>query len=724
VYRLIIILSILWQVSSPKGLQAAHLVGGEMSYECVGNGDYLIRLKIYRDCNGSGAAFDDTISVAAFQNLAINGFPLISQTFLEHGPIVQLPNVLNNPCLQSPPNICTEYTVYEGVMFLPPVNGGYIVAHQRCCRNPTVSNVPNSGDWGNTFLVNIPSNDLACNSTPEFVLNPPVIMCLNDSLQFDHSALESDGDSLYYSLCDAFHGGTRNNPAPIPASTPPYQTIPFVAGLNAANPIPGNPAININPTTGYLSGRPTVQGQYLFTVCVEEFRNGQLMSTVRRDFQINVTSCQGNVVSEIVDQFQLITPSLCSGTTVEFENNSIGGQLYLWNFNDPGNPSATSTLREPIFTFSDTGTYDVRLIVNPGTPCADTTTSTFELHYPVEVDIEWGGSLCFDNQQIQLSAAGNFSNQADFLWTINGQTFNGQQISIPPFPTMGPYSIEIEVEDYGCVGNDSIGLSLFNRPVINGQIDPVQGCEPFTLFFEDSSSNDLYINHLWRFGDGQSSNQPTPTHTYNQAGVYSVEHIVWSDTACVDSVYRRYVNIVRVDQSPEARLLSDAQVASIYRPFFVLKDSSSADVVQSGTSMDDGTEYFNATIWTHAYTDTGTYKVTHWVINSSGCSDTAFLTLIVEPEFRLYIPSAFHPNGDGNNEEFRIMGSGWRKIEIYICDRWGGQVFKTTDASIAWNGRLQNTGNLLPEGVYSWRVLVWGTKGQFEERMGTLTLLR
>ena len=56
----------------------------------------------------------------------------------------------------------------------------------------------------------------------------------------------------------------------------------------------------------------------------------------------------------------------------------------FWEFNDPANPNDTSILSSPTFTFSDTGVYTVSLIVNPNTPCADTSFERFELRYPLE----------------------------------------------------------------------------------------------------------------------------------------------------------------------------------------------------------------------------------------------------------------------------------------------------------------------------------------------------
>lgn len=707
-----------------SGVEAAHLVGGEMSYTCLGNGQYLIRLKIFRDCNSTGAPFDDSVSVAAFDPLDGSPFATpLEEVYLTHGQIVQLPTSLNNPCLQVPPGVCTEFTVYEGSMNLPPRNGGYLLSHQRCCRNSTLSNIPNPGSWGNTFIANIPANDVACNSSPRFNDNPPVVLCQNDSLEFDHAATEGDGDSLYYSLCDAFHGGTQNDPAPQPSSPPPYTPIPFTAGFGPTNPMPASPPIAIDGQSGMLRGRPTAAGQYLFTVCVEEYRNGQLLSTVRRDFQFNVTPCQSTVISAITPQSDLPS-TICNGTTVQFTHNSQGGAFYRWEFNDPGNPNGFSVQSTPTYTFSDTGDYVVRLIVNPGTVCADTSEEIFTLHYPLDPEISLTGDLCFDTQQLNLRVSGNFSQNADVSWTFNGQTFNSFVFDPGTLGTLGPYWAFVEVREHDCVGVDSLQFNLFEPPTIFGQLGMFSGCAPFTLQLSDSIQSNPFTRHFWQFGDGNTSDSVSPVHTYTSPGTYDVLHVMWSDTGCVDSVWAFYPAAVTVLPSPEAILEVDKQEASIYKPFFTFRDSSMSNIVFQRTTMGDGTIYENQQTWVHAYSDTGNYRVVHLVENSSGCLDSLTFFLRVKPVFKVFAPTAFRPDGNGLNEEFRIYGSGWKKMELRIFSRWGEQVFFTIDGSKGWNGRWQNSGETVPEGVYTWQFKAEGEEGEVEERFGTVMLMR
>jgi hypothetical protein len=272
---------------------AAHLVGGEITYTCVGNNQYQVKLRIYRDCFSGGAQFDNTVNFSVY-NLAGT---LVTNPTVSKGPTVSVPAGTGNPCLTTPPNICTEYADYVTTLTLPPVVGGYTISYQRCCRNSTITNITNPGSRGNTYTVQIPSMDNSCNTAPAFTTVPPIVLCLGDQLSIDASATEADGDSLFYEFCDIYTGGASGNPTPNPATPPPYTLIQFVAPATATQPVPGNPALAINSQTGMITGIATTAGQYVVGICVSEYRNGQLLSVVRRDYQFNLTNCSGPAFS-------------------------------------------------------------------------------------------------------------------------------------------------------------------------------------------------------------------------------------------------------------------------------------------------------------------------------------------------------------------------------------------------------------------------------------------
>ncbi|MDO7600997.1 MAG: hypothetical protein MUQ73_00355, partial [Schleiferiaceae bacterium] len=107
--RLIITASLLL---TGQTMDAAHLVGGEITYTCLGSNSYQITLRIYRDCNSGGAGFDNSVNFSVYD---ISGNLLFNPSVTK-GPTITVPTGTGNPCLTIPPNICTEYAEYVHTM--------------------------------------------------------------------------------------------------------------------------------------------------------------------------------------------------------------------------------------------------------------------------------------------------------------------------------------------------------------------------------------------------------------------------------------------------------------------------------------------------------------------------------------------------------------------------------------------------------------------------------
>jgi gliding motility-associated-like protein len=90
----------------------------------------------------------------------------------------------------------------------------------------------------------------------------------------------------------------------------------------------------------------------------------------------------------------------------------------------------------------------------------------------------------------------------------------------------------------------------------------------------------------------------------------------------------------------------------------------------------------------------------------------------------LYIPTAFTPNGDGLNDEFKVEGTDITRFYIAIYNRWGNQVFESTDPTLSWDGTFQNQGEPVNPGTFSY--VLWYASGQYqsEEISGSVTVIR
>src|SRR5688572_16115520 len=189
--------------------RATHIVGGEIYYDCLGNNDYRITLKVYRDCINGQAPYDNPAYVGIFN---INGVLLDSAKLPFPGSNF-VPPTINTPCYTPPTSVCVEEAIYQGIINLPPIAGGYVLAYQRCCRNNTILNLNNPGQVGSTYTINIPPTSLAiCNSSARYNNFPPIYLCEGAPLVFDHSATDPDGDSLVYELCDPYDGASSALP--------------------------------------------------------------------------------------------------------------------------------------------------------------------------------------------------------------------------------------------------------------------------------------------------------------------------------------------------------------------------------------------------------------------------------------------------------------------------------------------------------------------------------
>lgn len=356
---------------------ATHIVGGEMNYRCLGNNLYEITLTVYRDCYNGVPPFDNPATIGIFD---VNGVRVQNLSIAFKSKQTLPPTTAQaNVCIKTPSNVCVEVTQYIDTVVLPPRTGGYQLSYQRCCRNNTITNLANPGNQGATYYATIPDPGLAtCNSNPKFNNWPPIFVCVNNPVIFDHSSKDFDGDSIVYSLCAPFTGLTGNNPGPSAPTAPPYTQVNYAAGYTASNPMGGSNPLTINSSTGLITGVPPQIGQFVIGVCANEYRNGKYVSTTKRDFQFNVINCQPDVSVAVPNVFVN-----CNSKVATFTNTSIGATKFLWNFGDTLTLADTSTTKDPTYTYPAYGTYNVILIAysNLDPKCNDTL-----FGYPVTVD--------------------------------------------------------------------------------------------------------------------------------------------------------------------------------------------------------------------------------------------------------------------------------------------------------------------------------------------------
>ncbi len=513
---------------------AYHIIGGEMYYTCVGENSYDFTMKLYRDCGAAqGAPFDDPANFGVFDE----NNQLVFQFTAQVSSIVPVTPDLSSPCISFPPDICAQEGTYNFSIDMPSNDQVYTVVYQRCCRNQTIQNLTSPGTQGISIVAEIPAMPLdECNSRPSFDNFPPPVLCAMEYLEFDHGATDIDGDSLAYKLCSPFIGGTQPDPMPVPPSNPPYNTVIWGPGFDSQNPITADPGFQIDENTGLLSGTPTQLGQYVIGVCVEEWRDGELLSVNTRDFQVNVAICENTTQAIIVEPE---IEDLCQDLTFTFENLSDPSIDMMWDFGDPNTEDDISTAYSPSYTYPDTGLYVVTLITNPGFFCSDTALIELPLYLETEIEVEVASFECINGQQIFTFAADGEFDQVNgiVIWDFgpNATPSEGTGLSVPDvtFSTTGPQEIEVQVLNNICTAQDIVTVQIPEPPTAT--ITPqTEYCNGLNYQFTQESENANIFS--WDFGvfetDEDQSDQPAASFSYPDGGIYEVSLTVQSFENC------------------------------------------------------------------------------------------------------------------------------------------------------------------------------------------------
>ena len=634
--------------------QATHLVGGELYYTHLGGSNYLVTLKVYRDCgpaNTLGTGFDDQVYIGMWDGTGQIGDNDVLTIPLTQSNVSNVPVALGNPCGTPPPDLCIEQAIYSTTVSLPATSYGWDLVWQRCCRNPSISNLQNFGGTENpgaTFVAHVPgtsvSSDATQNSSPVFQELPPVAVCANFDFVWDHSAIDADGDELVYSFCAPLDGGGTgggngaNSPVPNPPATPPYQEVEYIGGFSGTYPITSDPAMAIDPVTGVITGMPTSPGQYAIGICVSEYRDGELLSTTMRDFQFNVTLCDPNIQSVVAEQ----TPAqLCIGETITLDNGSINGSSYAWDFGVAGITDDVSDEFEPTYTWPEPGDYWVSLVVNPGWPCADTSEALYQVWQPLDPVIVVEGFECDDGEELfTFAVEGNIDGGASMLWDFGTGSPGLADIPNPGdifFDNADVWEIVVSVNNHGCTSDAGFTWVAPPDPVALVE-DQYQFCTGLTFDFTNLSSN--AEAYLWDFGDGVggipsgTSTDPSPSYTFPDTGVYEISLTAAADFTCPDVA------------------TAEVEIQFLLEPTFTTPDPNCFDdhfFTFSGTaSSDENTVYEwdfgGATVLANTaaeqvtgliYEEAGTYDVslTASVPGLTGCVQTftAPVTVIAEP---------------------------------------------------------------------------------------------
>ncbi len=405
---------------------------------------------------------------------------------------------------------------------------------------------------------------------------------------------------------------------------------------------------------------------------------------------------------------QMICPG--TGTTI----SASGGTTYLWT---PGGATTSS------IQISPSNALNYIVLVGDIHGCLDRDTVFVGLHPQPVADFNLIAPLCKNSS---LSFVNTSSVSPGSIVSSTWNFGDGNSSSAPnPFHTYsdsGNYPVTLTVwSDQNCVTNIGYSIYVNPNPVVDFTSQDICAEQPVQFNDLSTVSPGTISQWLWDFGDGNFGLEQNPIHIYLNDGIYDVSLKATSDSGC--ATLKNKPQSIEIYALPDANFHYTPDLVSIMNPVVHFIDQSTGAVVwnwvfgdQKGFSDEQNPFY--------TYADTGTFNVEMYVTSINGCLDTAYGEVHIDSYFTLYIPNAFTPNGDGINDNFIPNGICIIDFDMLIFDRWGKEVFRTSNIQNSWNGYGQSDGKKCMEGVYVYVVNVKDFNGDKHTYKGQLNLIR
>lgn len=383
-----------------------------------------------------------------------------------------------------------------------------------------------------------------------------------------------------------------------------------------------------------------------------------------------------------------------------------GGSLsYSWNFN------GTPTTSNQNYTITPTISSNIGLTVTDACGTSATAVVPITITNP-PVFINLGNDItagCLDNNVISPIISGG-SGGNSFSWTVNNSIVgNGTTYSIV---TPVDEQVIATITD-ACNQTDSDTLQIF---IPNPPISIVASTDTAVCVLGSATLSAQAIGGGGGFTYTWTNNNNGNTATYSDLtspGTYTVTALDICGQSIAENVF---VDVIPVDAQFTAGNTSG------YTYDFAYIDTPPCSNCSYEWVFPNGTEVTTPNV---NYTFDGFGETTVYlnVTNAIGCTASNSFTITFPP--LLYIPNSFTPNNDGLNDVFMVQASSVLSFEIRVFDRWGAEVYYSTNIEDAWVGDFRgNNDTYCQNDVYVYVAKIKGFNGEAQEYKGTITLVR
>lgn len=419
--------------------------------------------------------------------------------------------------------------------------------------------------------------------------------------------------------------------------------------------------------------------------------------------------------------------SVCIPGVVAFQNRTKGAVSYIWNFGDGGG----SALRNPIYEYNKPGIYGYTLTGFDLNGCRDSFVSKGRVtvaETPVaKIDfLPMKGKM--PNSTISFYSRSTSILPMNYFWDFKDKGNNVPSTKRDPYHTFsdsGWYKVMHVVDNGVCYDTafTDVRIDPYDpEPEFSADVD--SGCIPLVVHFKNQTQ---FANRfVWYFGDGNKSTDREPTHVYREPGSFNVTLIGFGPGG---ENRNEKPSFIRVLPKPYAVFQLTPKLMFLPKAEFYTRNLTTNSVSQTwevfnkaGQSKGSSTRFEPM----FRLSDTGFYDIRLISISKFGCADTTLMPdgVYVNPQGRVFVPTAFTPNSNNLNDLFRPEGTNLAR-EFYlfqIYDRWGAKIYETRNPDAGWDGTYH--GKLAPNGAYVWQLKARFYDGVETEQSGVVNLLR
>lgn len=406
--------------------------------------------------------------------------------------------------------------------------------------------------------------------------------------------------------------------------------------------------------------------------------------------------------------------TICQATLTAFTDSSYTSDgtpvnKWAWNMGSAG----LSTQKNPVAIFNNQGNDTVKLVVYNSKGCASDTLKT-----PITISAKPIANFGFSNPLCNglpllfsdsSAVVGGLINK--WSWIYNSIVWSTIQNPANTFNS-GLQTVKlVAASNLGCA-SDTMVKTFFVNPNPDVAINFKDACKNIPVSFSAVDNSGTVTQWNWTFGDGGIANTQNAQHVYSSNGTYKIKLLATASNGCFyDSLQKNIIiystNVFAGNDTIAAagqpvQLNATGGLSYMWSPAFDLNNPNIANPL----TILNTTQTFTVKAFT-----------------PEGCESFDDVTVKIYKGPDIYLPNAFTPNGDTKNDIFKGTPVGIKQFYfLKIFNRWGQQVFYTTDYNKGWDGLWQ--GQKQNSGVYVVMANGIDFKGNVIDKKGTVMLIR